>query len=266
MVLNPLLIIVMLALASTAVVSGQPTTRLSSATISAFNGYVDEVEASLGQSLGSTRFLSRSGSSGWEAMLRSGAIEPEFTERSLKVPGGLIQDWTATMFVPGASGQDVIALLTNYDRHAAFYEEVAAGEVLSRDANTVRSRLRLRKHKLITVVLDTEHEIEIVDAGMHRWQLRSRSTKINEVRKAGEPDEHLLPEGVDAGFLWRINAYWSIEERDGGSYVECRTATLTRSVPFGLGWIVNRFTLAVPRESLIATLTATRNQLTQRAD
>jgi hypothetical protein len=266
MTIRPLFICVLLAVALTTVVNGQPKTRLRTETVTAFEGYVEELEASLRRRLGGTQFLSDSGSSGWEATVRNGAIEPQFTERSLKVPGGLIQDWTATMFVPGVSGPEVIDLLTDYDRHASLYEEVAAGEVLSRDGNTVRSRLRLRKHKVITVVLDTEHEIEIIDAGDNRWQLRSHSTRINEVRKADTPDEQRLPEGVDSGFLWRMNAYWNIEEIDDGVYVECRTATLTRGVPFGLGWIINRFTLAVPRDSLIATLTATRNELTRQAD
>jgi len=106
----------------------------------------------------------------------------------------------------------------------------------------------------------------VVGAGEGRWQLHSHSTKINQVRNVGKSDEELLPEGQDSGFLWRINAYWSIQEVDGGVYVECRSVTLTRSIPFGIGWLIGQFTLDVPRESLVATLETTRDELAQRAD
>ena len=74
-----------------------------------------------------------------------------------------------------------------------------------------------------------------------------------------------MPEGQDSGFLWRLNGYWSIQEGDGGVYVECRSVTLTRGVPLGLGWIVKPFTLSLPRDSLVSTLEATKRAL-QGAD
>jgi hypothetical protein len=61
--------------------------------------------------------------------------------------------------------------------------------------------------------------------------------------------------------LWRLNSYWRFEERDGGVYVECRAISLTRDVPTGLGWIVEPIVRKLPRQSLINTLTATRQAL-----
>jgi hypothetical protein len=156
-------------------------------------------------------------------------------------------------------------LLTNYGRHKDFYPEVIAGKVLSRNGPKMRSSLRLVKEKVFTVVLDTEHDVEVVKGRDLRWQLRSRSARIQEIRDAGKPTETMLPEGQDSGFLWRLNAYWSIQEGDGGVYVECRSVTLTRGVPLGLGWIVKPFTLSLPRDSLVSTLEATKRAL-QGAD
>jgi hypothetical protein len=110
-------------------------------------------------------------------------------------------------------------------------------------------------------VLDTEHDVEVLRGRDRRWQLRSRSARIQEIRDAGKPDEKMLPVGQDSGFLWRLNAYWSIQEGDGGVYVECRSVTLTRGVPLGLGWIVKPFTLSLPRDSLVSTLEATKQAL-----
>lgn len=252
--------------ASCSTLGAGPRAKLQVGTIAAFDDYVAAVEQELQTRLdgGDARFLGISTDRDWRTSLRGGAVNPVVIQEGLRVPGGLIQDWTATAFVPSVSGEDVIALLTDYDTHAEVYDEVIAGKALSRDGDMIRSELRLRKHKIITIVLDTEHELAVV-GGDGRWQLHSHSTRINQVRRPGEPDETLLPEGEDGGFLWRINAYWSIQEVDDGVYVECRTTTLTRGIPFGLGWVVKRFTLALPRESLVATLEATRDELARRS-
>ena len=63
------------------------------------------------------------------------------------------------------------------------------------------------------------------------------------------------------GYLWRLNSYWRFEERDGGVYLECESVSLTRDIPFGLGWIVGPFVTSLPRESLEFTLQTTRKKL-----
>ena len=42
-------------------------------------------------------------------------------------------------------------------------------------------------------------------------------------------------------------------------YVECRAVSLTRDVPFGLGWVIEPIIQKLPKESLINTLNATRH-------
>ena len=63
------------------------------------------------------------------------------------------------------------------------------------------------------------------------------------------------------GFLWRLNTYWSYEERDGGLYMQVESVSLTRAIPTGLGWAVGPFVESVPRESLEFTLRAACNAL-----
>ena len=59
----------------------------------------------------------------------------------------------------------------------------------------------------------------------------------------------------------RIPGLNYVEERDGGVYVECESVSLTRDIPFGLGWAVGPFVTSLPRESLELTLTKTRETL-----
>ena len=81
-----------------------------------------------------------------------------------------------------------------------------------------------------------------------------RSTRPAPARAALNPDE-------EHGFLWRLNTYWSYEERDGGLYMQIESVSLTRSIPAGLGWAVGPFVESVPRESLEFTLRSACNAL-----
>jgi len=42
-----------------------------------------------------------------------------------------------------------------------------------------------------------------------------------------------------------------------GVYLECRTISLSRNIPTGLGWIIRPMVSSLPRESLTATLEST---------
>jgi hypothetical protein len=102
----------------------------------------------------------------------------------------------------------------------------------------------------VTVVLDVDQTVNYTPVSATRLYSRSRATRIVEVR--AKP-------GKDHGYLWRLNTYWRLEEKDEGVYVECEMVSLTRSPPPGLGWLINPIIRTLPRESLARLLTATRN-------
>jgi hypothetical protein len=78
------------------------------------------------------------------------------------------------------------------------------------------------------------------------------------------PGEREKPAGRDSGYLWRLNTYWRFLERDGGTYVQCESISLTRGIPLGLAWLIGPFVNSIPRESLEFTLDTTRRALAQR--
>ena len=78
------------------------------------------------------------------------------------------------------------------------------------------------------------------------------------------PEEHESPVGHDSGFLWRLNNYCALDERDGGTYVQCETVSLSRDIPIGLGWLIGPFVTSIPRESLEFTLGAMRAAVGRR--
>jgi hypothetical protein len=185
--------------------------------------------------------------------------------KKIAVPGGLIHHWIGTVFIPGATLEQTLALEQDYDHHQDYFRpDVVQSKVLRHAGGDFVVQLRFYKKKIITSVLDTEHQVHygVVDSAK-AWS-RSYTTRIQEVADAGESDERLEPEGHDRGFLWRMNTYWRFEEKDGGTYVESQSISLTRDIPAGLGLLVGPFVSSVPRESLTFTLATTRAAVLER--
>jgi hypothetical protein len=220
--------------------------ELKPETAEAFDRYVRAAEARRARS---GDFLWTDGSPERLKAVRAGqiAVEPVAGKGDLDVPEGLIHDWIGAVFVPGATLEGTLASVQDYDHHK-HQAEVLDSRVLSHEGNHYRIYLRLIKKKVITVVLDTEHDVRYFPLDARRWESRSYGTRIAEV-----------PAGHDHGFLWRLYSYWRFEERDGGVYMECEAISLTRDVPLGLGWLIEPIVRQLPRESLVSTLSAPRD-------
>lgn len=185
--------------------------------------------------------------------------------KHIEIPDGLIHHWIGTVFIPGATLRQTLALEEDYDRHQdEFRPEVIRSKIEQHSGDDFLVYLRLRKHKVLTVILDTEHRVYYDLLSPVRATSRSWTTRIQQVDDAGKPDEHLRPVGEDDGFLWRMNNYWRFEERDGGTYVECQSISLTRDIPAVVAWLVRPFVMSVPRESLDFILSSTRRLLLGR--
>ena len=239
--------------------------QLKPQTVQAFGTYVREAEAGMEQTLhGSGPFLWCDLSSERTHQIQQGHIVAEFWSGHgpVKVPGGLIHDWIGTVFIPGTTVEATLALIQDYDHHKNIYQpEVIDSALKSHHGNDFKIYLRLLKKKIITVILDTDHDVHYFSLDRTRWLCRSHTTRIAEVEDAGSPKERVLPPDTGHGFLWRLYSYWRFQENKDGVYAECRAISLTRDVPFGLGWMIEPIIQNLPRESLINTLEATRQAL-----
>lgn len=185
--------------------------------------------------------------------------------QELEAPDALIHHWIGAVFIPGANLHQVLSLAQDYNRHQEIYQpEVVRSKLIRRDGNDFQIFYQLREKKVITVTLDTNHDVHYFPIDAHHCRSRSASTRIAEVANAGESDEYEKPVGHDGGFLWRMNSDWRFEEQDGGVYVEVESISLTRDIPTGLGWIVKPFVTSIPRESLLATLGSMRTAVEAR--
>ncbi len=231
--------------------------ELKPATTQAFEQYVQTTETKLDQRTGTPSFLWLDGDPARRAAAQRGevVVAPVSANGDTEVPDGLVHDWVGGMFVRGATLDGVIAMFEDYNNARNIYKpEVMESKTVAREGNRFQVYMRLLKKQVITVVLDTTHDVRYVPVDDHHWYSRSYSTRIAEVENAGKPSERELTPGHDHGFLWRLNSYWRFEQRDGGVYVECQAVSLTRSVPTGLGWLINPIVRSLPRQSLENTL------------
>jgi hypothetical protein len=204
------------------------------------------------------------------AALRRGEVELRKLqtldgEAEIKVPGALVHHWVGAIYVPGVSVDDILAVLQDYDRQSVYYApDVERSKLEARDGDHFRAFLRFRRHKVITVVLDTEHDIHYFRDTAGMAHSRSSAVRIAQVEDPGGANEREKTPGDDDGFMWKMETWWRIEQRDGGVYVQSEVASLTRSIPAGLGWMVGPFVTSIPKESLTFTLEATRKAVLER--
>lgn len=185
--------------------------------------------------------------------------------KPMACPNGLIHHWAGVVFIPGATLDDVLGTLEDYDKHSLYYApDVERSKIESRDGDHFRVFLRFRRHKVITVVLNTEHDITYFHDAPERAHSRSSAARIAEVEDAGKSDEREKTPGEDGGFLWGMETWWRMEEQDGGVYVQSEVVSLTRDIPAVLSWMIKPFVTSIPKETLTATLVATRKAVENR--
>jgi len=234
-------------------------------TSEAFGKYVAQAEARIAQERNSAflrlETLPAPARAEMTARLRRGEVVIESQVNTPdQIPGGLIHDWLGVAFIPHANLQQVMGLVRDYNHLAAHYSpDVIESRLVSAKGDDLHVYMRLWKHKVVTVVLDTEYDVHYgrIDAG-HQYSI-SRSTRVSEIENPGGPTEHALAEGHDHGFMWRLNTYWNFEQAEDGVFIQCEAISLTRDIPTGLGWLIGPFVNSIPRESLQFTLNATRN-------
>lgn len=240
--------------------------NLKPETLKAFADYIRAAESEMKNTEGDTgQFLWSDRDPALSRLVHRGRVTAEFWcgHGPIKVPNGLIHDWIGAVFIPSTTIAKTLALIQNYDHHKVIYApDVLDSKLISRHGNRFKIFLRLLKKKIITVILDTNHDVAYRRLDRTRWLCRSRTTRIVEVENAGSMHEKKLPPDTGHGFLWRLYSYWRFQENQDGVYSQCRAISLTRDVPFGLGWMIEPIIQNLPKESLINTLDATRRALT----
>jgi hypothetical protein len=244
--------------------SGGPSAR----TIERWNAYVAATERRIESELAVTGAFFVSDFTADRGVTRnaitSGAIPVgtlstvDRSGRMLPVPGGTVAHWRGAVLLPRISLGSLLHVLQHPAERGPYPDDVLSLRVLNRTPNQLTLAMRLTRSKIVTATYDTEHVATYRRLGPLRASSRSVSSKIVEVVNAGTSAERVLAEGQDRGFLWRMNSYWRYEEVPGGVIVELESITLSRSIPMGLGLVLEPMIDRIARESVTRTLASVR--------
>lgn len=187
-------------------------------------------------------------------------VQTQDNSRAIGCPGGRIHHWLGLVFIPGVTLGQTLRLVEDYDHHALYYRPyVRRSKIVSRRGDAFTVAARFWRKKIITVVLDTEFGVDYHVLDPARAFSRSQTTRVRQVEAYDTPEERDLPPDEGGGFMWSMVSYWRFFERDGGTYIQSESVTLSRNVPLALAWLIDPLIESVPRESLEFVLKATRD-------
>jgi putative flippase GtrA len=262
--------LVVLALASAAHASDEA--KLQPKTVAGFAKYAAAVEARRANELsGNTPFLAferhtaaeqarilTSLKRGEVFVEQAAAARDQASAQEIPIDGGSINHWRGTVFVPSVKLDHLLKVLQEPQSDQHKQEDVLSSRVVSRDGDSQKVFLRLRRTKFVTVVYDTEYDVNYKRLSPDRALSNSISTKIVEIENAGTPRERAMPEGEDHGYMWRLNSYWRYKQFDGGVLVEVESLTLSRDLPAIIGPLIRPIVNSTARESMTRTLASVR--------
>ena len=247
--------------------------ELKQKTVEAFDHYVRNTEARIDAELRPggpflwVDSLPRSRRQHLYDLLQRGQLEmrQENTEeegKPIEVPDGLIHHWIGVAFAPGVSLERALCLLQDYNNHWRTYKpDVRRSKLLEHTNNTFKIYLQFYKDSPRRVSFNTEFEVHYTRIDATHVASRAISARIAELASPDQPDGPEFPLGQGHGYLWRVNNYWRLEEKDGGVYMQAESIALSRDVPAIFAWFVNPLIRRVSRQTLANLLYATRRGL-----
>ncbi len=232
------------------------------AAVSAFNAYINAVESRLAEQHRSQKtFLTPlAPAPETETRLRRGElIIDKLTPSPVpNLPGAMLHHWRGTAFVAGATAADFLRVTRDFNAYPKYFApQILQAKVIAQHGDRLQASMRVRQHHIITVVYDISSDIAYGRLDLQHQYSIAHSTNIAEIDAPGTAKEHALSSSEEHGYLWRLDTYWSFEQRDGGLYMQIESVSLSRSIPPALAWVIGPFVESVPRESLEFTLRST---------
>ena len=177
-------------------------------------------------------------------------------ENPKPVDSGLIHDWVGAAFLPNARIKDVLSAARDYSNYKEYYKPtVLDSRLLSIYGPCEKYSMRVvNKEVVAETTLDMEYETCYFKIDDRRWYSTTQTTRVQEIRHCGRPDEQELPPDHGSGYIWRLYSVARFEQKDGGTYVEVEAIALSRDIPIALRWVANPIVRRVSRNSMLVSL------------
>jgi hypothetical protein len=183
------------------------------------------------------------------------------------VASGLIHDWIGAAFIPGATLDDVLGVVRDYDRYKMFYKpNVVDSKSLSTDGTADKfSMLLVNREIVATTALEGEYEACYLQFADKQWYSIAYTTRVQEIRDYGHRGEQMLPPDEGSGYIWRVYSLGRLEERDAGVYIEQEMIALSRDIPTALRWLAEPLIRHASKSALLISLQQTEEAVRSRA-
>lgn len=150
----------------------------------------------------------------------------------IEVPGGEIQHWLGAVYAEGMNTGNVSRMLLNFPLYKDFFKnQIIDSKLKKQNGDEYEVFLRLYKKQISTVVLNVDGTAKYKVLDPTRWTLNFQSTHIGEVEHPKDKkklDQERSPEEAE-GYLWRLNLYFRVAERENGVYIEFEVLSLARN-------------------------------------
>jgi hypothetical protein len=241
--------------------------ELKPATLQGWNDYIRTVTASMEQRANGTHpFLCTDESPDVKKRVLAGEAVVDSHPHD-KIRDGLIHHWVGAIYFPGATIDQVSAVLGDFDHYKDIYTPmIVKSKCLERNDCSVKVNLLLvGKAAGVVGAVDTDDEVQTVKLGSDKIYSISTSVRSQEVSDYGKPNEKMIEQDKGPGYVWRTFGVTRLMQRDGGVYYETETVTLSRGIPWEFRWLIEPVTERLPRSIMTQTLNDLREAVKKSA-
>jgi hypothetical protein len=241
--------------------------ELKPATLQGWNTYVRTVTSSMEQRANGTQpFLMVDESPDMKKRVFAGEAVVDSHPHD-KIRDGLIHHWIGAIYFPGATIDQVTAVLDDYDHYKDIYTPmIMKSKCVERNDCVLKVNLLLvGKAAGVVGAVDTDDEVQTVKLGSDKIYSISTSIRSQEISDYGKPNEKLLAQDQGPGYVWRTFGITRLQQRDGGVYYETETITLSRGIPWEFRWLIEPVTERLPRSIMTQTLNDLREAMKKSA-
>jgi len=151
--------------------------------------------------------------------------------KPIEVPDGLVQHWLGAAYAEGMDVGNVSRMLLNFPPYKDFFKaQIMESKLIKQQGDQNEILLRFYKKQVSTVVLNMSATTKYTVLDPTRWTLTLHSTHIGEVEhpKNKKKLDEERPVESTAGYLWRLNIYFRVQQSDNGVYIEVEVISLAR--------------------------------------
>jgi len=229
----------------------------------AWDEYVEAVDTNLINSAGDAEFLriSKEPYQIQDEVRRGGVFVTQVVpSEASPLLSGSIHHWVGTVFIPGATLADVMAVERDYDRYPEWFAPtITHAGLIARAGDRDQVAIRyVNTTFFLTTVLEAEYDTQYVRCDPRRWYSISKSTRVQEFHNYGKPEERKMAVDDPSAYLWRIHGISRYEQKDNGVYIEQENIALGRRIPASLRWIVEPAVRHLAKDLMRKSLEQTR--------